>query len=321
MSPSPLRDQMTVVVATRDRRYRLLRSLDRLLDDDDPPALVVVDNHSHDGTAEAVRQQVPTATVVRLDRNEGACARNIGAATAATPYVAFNDDDSWWEPGSLARAARRFDAHPELALLAARVLAGPEERCDPVSEAMAADALTDGHPGIPGPAITGFLACAAAVRRDLFLGVGGFSRLIGMGGEEDLVAWDLASDGWALRYDPELVVHHVPTGARPGRRARQQRNAVVTAWLRRPVRVALADTARFLGGAITDAERRGQLGSLVASLPAIARRRHPLDPAVEAQLGGTIGALAPARVLRPALEQVDESRAAVWEPFLDEEAG
>jgi hypothetical protein len=44
-------------------------------------------------------------TVVIATRNRRASARTAGVRRARTRYVALNDDDSWWEPGALARGA------------------------------------------------------------------------------------------------------------------------------------------------------------------------------------------------------------------------
>ena len=90
-----------------------------------------------------------------LARNVGAAVRNAGVRRARTPYVAFSDDDSWWQPGALRRAAAALDADPRLGLVAARTLVGPGEP-DPVNEAMAASPLREGG----GAAVLGFLACA-----------------------------------------------------------------------------------------------------------------------------------------------------------------
>ena len=64
--------------------------------------MILVDNGSTDGTVAAVRDARPDLRVVRLGTNRGAPARNLGVRLAATPYVAFADDDSWWSPGALA---------------------------------------------------------------------------------------------------------------------------------------------------------------------------------------------------------------------------
>ncbi|MEU8341511.1 glycosyltransferase [Spirillospora sp. NPDC048832] len=264
---------VTIVVATRDRAPELRQSLRR-----HAAPVIVVDNASADGTAEAAREA--GATVLRLPGNRGAAARNAGAERAGTRYVAFADDDSWWAPGALERAVEILDAHPRTALLAARVLVGPGERLEPVSAQMAEAPL--GRPeGLPGPAVLGFLACSAIVRRDAFLDAGGFSDVLHFAGEEELLALDLAAAGWGLAYVPELVVHHHPsrTGRNPAaRRRREVRNRLLTAWLRRP----LPAVARTAASALASRDGRAGLAAAARALPSVARARRPLPPAVEA---------------------------------------
>src|SRR5215218_1414627 len=99
---------ITVVVATRNRAARLAGVLERLGGLPERPPVVVVDNGSDDDTVD-VAGRFPGVRVLRLPRNHGAAARNYGVAAAKTPYVAFADDDSWWAPGSLARAGELFE--------------------------------------------------------------------------------------------------------------------------------------------------------------------------------------------------------------------
>lgn len=225
---------VTVVVATRNRRQQLLRYLPR-----HEAPVVLVDNGSDDGTPDVVESAFPDVTVIRLGRNLGAAARNVGVATARTPYVAFADDDSYWEGDALRRAGDLFDAYPRAALMTGRVLVGEQGRVDTISDEMAAAALGV-EPDLPGPSVLGFLACAAVVRRKPFLQVGGFEPRLHLYGEEALVAMDLADAGWGLAYVPSLTVRHIPlpTGRdRCARRHRQARNDLLTTWLRRPVGV------------------------------------------------------------------------------------
>lgn len=291
--PVPLSSLVTVVIATRDRCDQLDASLQHLLGEVDPverPAVVVIDNGSSDDTVDLTRERHPEVDVVCLDRNEGAAARNVGAATAATEIVAFNDDDSWWAPGSLRWVVELFSQHRTLGLAAARVLVGPDDRVDPVSEMMGHSPLAPSlgvHDAVPGRPVLGFLACAAAVRRSAFLDVGGFSRTLFFMGEETTLAVDLASAGWELRYLQDLVVHHRPqdSGRTPtARRIQQQRNALLTMWMRRPVRRAVQATVHLAREAGTDPVARGALAAAIRAAPAARRERRLPPAAVEADL-------------------------------------
>jgi GT2 family glycosyltransferase len=209
--------------------------------------VTVVDNGSRESVAPAVRRHPLAATVIELGENRGAAARNDGAMAAGTEYVAFSDDDSWWEPGALAKAEQVLDGHPRLALIAARVLVGRERRLDPTSAEMAASPL-DRDGDLPGPSVLGFLACGAVVRRSAFLAAGGFERRLGVGGEEELLAIDLAALGHRLAYVADVVAIHEPAhGGRPRRDRDTLRNSLLVAWLRRPAGDALRRSLRLLG--------------------------------------------------------------------------
>jgi N-acetylglucosaminyl-diphospho-decaprenol L-rhamnosyltransferase len=277
-----------VAIATRNRRSDLLATLARLRDLPEHPPVVVADNASRDGTASAVREQRPEVGVLALGENRGAAARNAAVRALHTPYVAFSDDDSWWEPGALARAADLLVAHPGVGLLAARVLVGPERTLDPTCAAMAASPIAaDGAgPDAPGRPVLGFVACGAIVRRSAFLAAGGFDGRYGVGGEERLLAVDLAVAGWGVRYVPELVAHHWPctTSGRERRAELMVRNDLWSAWLRRPARRLPGATLRALaGGGAGWVTVRGALAA-ARGLPWIARERRPLPPAVEAAM-------------------------------------
>lgn len=271
--------RVAVVIATRDRRESLLHTLERLAALRERPEVVVVDNGSRDGTPGAVRGR-PGVRLLEAGRDLGAAARTAGARLAEAEYVAFSDDDSWWAPGALHRTAACFDRNPRLGLLAARILVEPGGRLDPTCRAMAESPLPP-DPGLPGPPVLGFVACGSVVRRRAFLDCGGFHPRLGFGGEEQLLALDLAAAGWGLAYVGDVVAHHRPSPAhdRSGRREALLRNEIWVAWLRRPPRRALRATARALreaGGAAP-----AVLAAAARGAPWVLGRRRPLPPRVE----------------------------------------
>ena len=281
-TPPPEDSRVTVVVMSRDRRDELLTSLAR-----HRAPVVLVDNGSTDGTAAAVRNTYPRVRVVEAGRNLGAAARTVGARHARTPFVAFADDDSWWAPGSLRAGAELLASQPQLGGVAARILVGPDERPDPVCAVLAASPLP--AEGLPGPRVLGFVACAAMLRREAFLRVGGFDGVVRFPGEEDRVAWDLAAAGYPIAYAPHLVVHHHPSPSRHSARDRERavvRSRVLTGAMRLPARQAaqLARDEWRAGG-----PARAGVRAAARDLPrALARRRTLPRPVLEdlALLGG-----------------------------------
>jgi GT2 family glycosyltransferase len=280
-SPAPV----AVVIATRNRGTELLGTLARLGALHEQPPIVVVDNGSTDGTAELVHANYPGVQVVGLRRNHGAAARTIGARLLDSPYVAFSDDDSWWAPGALSRAADLLNRYPLLAVVAARVLVGPDRRLDQVCDQMAHSPLPPAA-DLPGPSVLGFIACGAVVRRAAFLEVGGFDIRLGVGGEEELLSVDLAARGWGLAYVDEVVAYHHPSPSRDpsGRRRVQVRNALWSTWLRRPLGGAARQTAHLAALALHQPGARSGILLALLGLPWVLRERHPVHPELEAAL-------------------------------------
>jgi GT2 family glycosyltransferase len=276
--------RVAVVVITHQRRDEVLAALERLLALPEGPHVVVVDNGSTDGTAEAVRSRFPEVELVASGENLGAIGRNVGVARLATPYVAFCDDDTWWDPGSLATAADVLDAHPRLAVVTARIVVEPGGREDPIVAELR-DSPVRGADWLPGPALGSFLAGASVLRREAFEEVGGFSERLWLGGEEELMAGDLAAAGWELCYLPQLTVHHQASRARDAHRRRRDgiRNTLWTTWLRRPLVPALRRTAHLLRTLPRDRVTAEGLLAAARGIPWVVRERRVLPPHAEAR--------------------------------------
>jgi GT2 family glycosyltransferase len=285
LAPATGRDpRVAVVVITHQRRGELLLALSRLRELPEQPHVVVVDNGSTDGTADAVRDLHPWVELIASPTNLGAVGRNLGVARLDTPYVAFCDDDTWWEPGSLRTAADTLEAHPRLAVLTARILVEPGGVEDPIVAELR-DSPVVGADWLPGPALGSFLAGASVLRREAFDEVGGFSERLWLGGEEELMAGDLAATGWELCYLPGLTVHHQASTARDPHRRRADgiRNTLWTTWLRRPVRPALRRTLHLLRTVPRDRVTARGLLAAVRGIPWLVRERRVLPPHAEAR--------------------------------------
>lgn len=278
-------DDCSVVIATHNRGAVLQETLERLCELRINPRIVVVDNASTDNTAGVCAQFGDFVRYIRLAENIGAAARTIGAREAGTPFVAFCDDDCYWMPGSLACAVQRLIAHPDVAVINARVLVGADELADPACQAMSA--ADCGDRSLPGVPIVYFMAGACVMRTEAFLHAGGYHQKYFIGAEESLLALDLAARGWRLWYCADIVVRHHPSMLCRDGAARQRlvlRNRLWTVLLRRSARSALHTLFRYVRAARRDRVVRAALADSLAALPWIVRERRAIPPELEARV-------------------------------------
>jgi GT2 family glycosyltransferase len=277
---SHLSRHITVVLLTYNCAHRIDAVLRHLLALNVP--IVAVDNASADSTVEVLAGF--GVEVVRLETNVGAAARNIGAAHAQTPYVAFCDDDGWYDQRGLEIACGLLDEHPRLALVNARILVGEECRLDPISLEMSRSPLPN-RSGIPGAVLLSFMAGAAIVRKAAYQQVGGYDPRFFIGGEEETLGFPLAKAGWEMRYVEDVVVHHHPSLANfRGLRAYGLRNTLWTAWLHRRWRNALRYTAFTLADTPKNKDYVSGLAMALAGLPWVLAEREAMSVQLDADL-------------------------------------
>jgi len=194
--------RLSYVLISFDRREALLSTLMRLTAVTPLPAdqweIIVIDNASTDGSADAVARMFPAVRLVRNERNIGMPARNRGFAMARGDFIITLDDDSFpADQTAVSRMLAHMDARPQCAAVVARVI------------------LPDGTAEAPAlPSV--MLGGASCLRRSALVRVGGFCTDFFRQAEE----YDLSCRIWAAgftidRFEDILFRHDKVVG--PGR--------------------------------------------------------------------------------------------------------
>lgn len=122
--PAGATPDVTAIIIAFDVREEVLRCLDSLERHHGNLALeiIVVDNASTDGTAEAVGAAHPGTKIIRLDTNQGLPARNHGIGVARGRHRMFIDSDAMLTPGALETLVAVLDSSPRVGLVGPRIV-------------------------------------------------------------------------------------------------------------------------------------------------------------------------------------------------------
>jgi GT2 family glycosyltransferase len=186
---------ITFLISTYNRREVLLQTLRRLSDcalSCEQFEIIVVDNASRDGTADAVMQENIGVRLIPLQHNRGPCAKNVGLRHARGEFVVFLDDDSYPEGDSLQRMIAHF------------------RRDEMLGAAVFTITLPDGTRECSAyPSV--FIGCGTGFRRAALEQVGGLPEDFFMQAEEYDLSLRLMDAGWDVRTFDDLHVTHLKT--------------------------------------------------------------------------------------------------------------
>jgi glycosyltransferase involved in cell wall biosynthesis len=171
-----------------------------------PREILVVDDASTDGSASLAVQF--GCKLLTLPASRGpAAARNRGASAATGDWLLFLDADVVPHPDLLARLSQARAAHPHSAAFFGSY-----------DDAPAAPGLVSQFRNLlhhfthhhADPRASTFWAGCGAIRRDLFLAVGGFDESFSTPSIEDIeLGLRLSAAGHAITLDPQLQVCHL----------------------------------------------------------------------------------------------------------------
>lgn len=237
----PIAADLSIIIVTWNSRHLIARCLDRVFASRTSATLqvIVVDNASHDGTAEVVRESYPDVTLIESPDNLGfGAGNNLGFRHAEGRFVLLLNPDAFLDEDDALEGMIRFlDAHPDIAAIGPQLVNpdGSHQVGDggfrPTLAAVAAHSLflTKIWPSLAGLYINARAQlrrtmvevdwiCGAClmIRRDAFAAVGGFDESFFMYSEDVELGCRLRDAGYRLAYLPPIRVLHIQGGTQRG---------------------------------------------------------------------------------------------------------
>ena len=233
---------VSVIVVSHNTRDDLLRCLGSLASVGMPLEIVVVDNASSDGSAEAVAERFPRVRVIHNGDNAGfGRANNQGLAATRAPLVLLLNSDAELRPGCLETLASLLRDRARLGIVAPRTLEadgavqvsfgpdltplrewkqrrlvhGVKQRRSGALRAAAEAAAREHEPAWVS-------ASCLLARREALAAVGGFDEGYFLYEEDADLCRRVRQAGWAVLFTPAAeAVHHLGRSvARDPERAR-----------------------------------------------------------------------------------------------------
>jgi glycosyltransferase involved in cell wall biosynthesis len=213
----------SVVITTKSRKEELRVALRSVFFQTAQPEVVVIDDGSTDGTAEMVRNEFPKTVLHRFIESKGYIVRRNEGARLATGDVIFSidDDAEFSTPQVIEQALMGFE-DPRIGAVAI-----------PYIEPHKDNRLMQQAPDLENVWISDrFIGTAHALRRDVFLKLGGYREQLVHQGEEGDYCIRLLNAGHFVRLvDADAIIHH--ESARRNYRRMDfygRRNDVLFAW-------------------------------------------------------------------------------------------
>ncbi len=218
----------TIMIATKNRREDLRRAILSCVKQTASPEVIVLDDGSTDDTADMVRREFPNVRFYRDEVSRSATVQRNRGVKLATGTIVFSidDDAEFTSPLTVAQTLAEF-ASPLIGVVAI-----------PLVNVNTSDAVLQRAPSRDGIYLLDtFWGGACAMRRDVFLRVGGYREYLRQQYEEEDLAIRILDAGYLTRLGNADPIYHYESPVRDNRRRDifGGRNKVLISWYNVPM--------------------------------------------------------------------------------------
>lgn len=196
---------VSIVSICWNRKADICESLKKIREIDyDNLEIILVDNHSEDGTIEEVEENFKEVKLIKMFKNIGIEAYNIGFKNAKGKYIIIIDDDSFPHKDAVKRMVEKFEKDEKLGMVAfdvrnfynydAVTMEEIKENSDTKAEAK--------------DYLMAFNGAGAGVRRELLEQVGFYPEEFFLYWNEQDTAFRILDTGYKIQFFSDVVSYH-----------------------------------------------------------------------------------------------------------------
>lgn len=198
---------VSIVSICWNRKADICESLRKIREIDyDNLEVILVDNYSTDGTIEEIEENFKEVKLIKMFKNIGIEAYNIGFKNAKGKYIIIIDDDSFPHRQAVKRMVERFESDENLGIVAFDVrnfYNYDSVTMNEIEENKVQDTKAEAQ-----DYLMAFNGAGAGVRRDLLEKVGFYPEEFFLYWNEQDTAFRILDAGYKIQFFSDVVSYH-----------------------------------------------------------------------------------------------------------------
>jgi len=209
-----MKDKASIIIVTYNSKRYLKSCIGSIMKQDYPLEIIVVDNHSTDGTVEFVKENFPSVKIIEAGENLGyGAGNNLGVKHADGEYIVILNPDTVVEKDWLKELIRPLK-DGKVVTTSKIIIYGDSviNACGHINHftgltfarGLGEDPTTYQKP----EHVSGFSGCCFALRRQDFINLGGFDENFFTYNEDSDLSWRMHLKGFSILFVPTSIVRH-----------------------------------------------------------------------------------------------------------------
>jgi GT2 family glycosyltransferase len=205
----------SIIIVTFNQKKYVTSCIESILKQNFSHEVIVVDNHSNDGTVQLIKEKFPEIKIIETPMNRGyGSGNNLGVKHAKGEYIVILNPDTIVEKDWLKELVEPLESGSRL-ITTPKILLYDGSKINTCGNINHFTGLTftrglneDPDEYNTQEYVSGFSGCCFAIRKKYFEELGGFDENFFIYNEDSDLSWRAHLKGYRILYIPKSIVRH-----------------------------------------------------------------------------------------------------------------